>query len=83
MIDFVELFGRVNGWGQVLILTTPRSSVFKDSPFFVFSYIYNVTYWSVVLTFLGKSWQIILLFISFFSIQPLRQLYNIIGPLER
>lgn len=73
----------VNGWGQVLILTTPRPSVFKVSPFFIFSYIYNLTYWSVVLTFLGKSWQIILLFISLFSIQLLKQSYNIIAPLER
>ena len=36
----------------------------------------------MVYSFLGKSWQIILLFISFFSIQPLRQLYNIIALTE-
>ena len=36
----------------------------------------------MVYSFSGISWQIILLFISFFSIQPLRQLYNIIALTE-
>ena len=45
-------------------------------------YVYNVTYRFVVYSFLGISRQFILLFISLFSIQPLRQLYNIIGLTE-
>ena len=45
-------------------------------------YVYNVTYRFVVYSFLGISWQFILLFISLFSIQPLRQPYNIIGLTE-